>query len=142
MLENTPLFYVDDDADDLEMFFEVASSMGIETKLFDRGDKLLKTLLNLPPKPCVVFVDLNMSVISGFEVMEEIKANDFLTDIPIIVFSTANDRYTLEKCRKLGADYYITKPTEIKQLKNALRYVLTINWKEHDSSVNFYHKFT
>ena len=35
MLEDKLVFYVDDDADDLEIFSEVASSIGVETKLFN-----------------------------------------------------------------------------------------------------------
>ena len=142
MLENKPLFYLDDDADDLEIFLQVATSLGIETKLFDRGDKLLKTLLNPPPKPSLIFVDLNMPLISGFEIMKQIKSNDFLTGIPVIAFSTANDLNTVEKCKKLGADYYITKPSQFNQLKNALQIVININWEEHDRAKNFYHKFS
>ncbi len=140
MLENKPLFYVDDDADDLEIFHEVAQSMGIETQLFDRGDELLHTLLNPPPKPLVVFVDLNMPRISGFEVMKQIKANDFLTDIPVVAYSTATDSGTIDECKKMGADYFITKPSSIEVLKNALTYVLAIDWQEHDRTKDFCYK--
>ena len=57
MSENKPLFYVDDDEDDLEFFLEVACSIGIEAKLFNRGDKLLFSLLNPPPNPSLIFID-------------------------------------------------------------------------------------
>lgn len=141
MLESKPIFYVDDDVDDLEIFFEVATSLGIEAKIFNRGDELLHTLLNPPPKPLVVFVDLNMPRISGFEVMQQIKNNDFLSDIPVIVFSTAHDCVTVEKCKKLGANYYIKKPSLIGDLKRTLQHVVATDWNEHDSSKNFFHKF-
>ncbi|HEY0091609.1 MAG TPA: response regulator [Flavobacterium sp.] len=134
-----PIFYVDDDTDDLELFLEVSRTLELEVLLFSRGDKMLKTLLNPPPKPSIVFVDLNMPEISGYEVIENIKTSEFLNDIPIVVLSTASDSGSVFKSRKSGASYYIKKPTSVNQLEQAIKHVMGIDWNKHDCNKHFVH---
>ena len=139
---NKPLFYVDDDPDDLEIFIDVAQTLGIEAYVFSKGDKLLKAILNPPPQPAIVFVDLNMPEITGFEVISHIKDLEDYNHIPIVILSTANDALSIKKSRSLGASYYITKPTSMAALKNALKHVVSMDWEAHDPSTNFVHPFS
>jgi len=128
---NTAVFYVDDDSDDLDLFLEVAQSLGIDALLYTEGDKMLKALLNPPPKPSVVFVDLNMPKISGYDVIQRVKEMDSLQNVPIVVLSTASDAHSMEKSKKVGARYYIKKPTTVSALKKAIEHVTNIDWLNH-----------
>jgi CheY-like chemotaxis protein len=139
MAASLPIFYVDDDTDDLEMFLDAAADLGLETILFSEPDKMLKALYNPPPKPAVIFVDLNMPQMSGLELIDEIKTTDFLVDIPIVVLSTAADKANVIKSRQLGASYYVQKPVSLAALKKAVLYVATIDWSSHNPDENFLH---
>ena len=121
------LFYTDDDADDLMIFEVAATAAGAETCLFEDGDLLLRNLNDLP-LPDIVFVDLNMPKKSGYEIISEMKSSDRLKGIPIVILSTASDAQNIQKCKKVGANYYITKPTSMDQLKSAIAHAMKIDW--------------
>jgi CheY-like chemotaxis protein len=52
----------------------------------------------------------------GREALQRIKADNALSKIPVIIFSTSNIEQDIENSYKLGANSYITKPSEFLQL--------------------------
>jgi CheY-like chemotaxis protein len=124
----TTLFYADDDIDDLDFFKEVAGEINKPVSLFEQGDKLLETLHNPPPKASVIFLDLNMPVKSGFEVLKEIRSSPVVNTIPVIILSTSTNPADIELCKNLGANLYIRKPTNVGGLRKAINYVLSVDW--------------
>jgi CheY-like chemotaxis protein len=138
---NTNLFYVDDDQDDLEFFQEAMESIGEQATLFTVGDDMIKAMHSPPPAPSVVFLDLNMPIKSGFELVEEIKASKAFSHLPLIIYSTANDQATIDRCNKLGASLYVPKPTSIKELQDVLKYIINIDWETwKPTPANFLYK--
>lgn len=124
------IFYTDDDAEDLEFFTEVTSAMGEHLNLVtqNNGKKLLHDLENPPPNPHIVFLDLNMPGFSGFDVLKQLRSSDDYKNLPIVIFSTSRDEQTIEKSRKLGASYYVPKPTDFSLLRKSIQHALDINW--------------
>lgn len=127
--QQTTIFYADDDIDDLDFFKEVTTEINEPVSLFDEGDKLLHTLHNPPPKASVIFLDLNMPVKSGFDILQEIKANPSMENIPVIIFTTSINPKDIEMSKKLGADLYIRKPASMSALRKAIDHVLSIDWE-------------
>ncbi|KUJ60853.1 histidine kinase [Flavobacteriaceae bacterium CRH] len=126
------IFYTDDDEDDLSIFTDAVESLPkkIELKTYNGGEKLLNAIYNPPPTPSVVFLDLNMPGKNGFDVLKELQDSEEKKDIPIIIFSTSSEPGIIEKCRTLGADYFITKPVLMKDIVKSIEHALAINWKE------------
>lgn len=60
-------------------------------------------------KPALVLLDLLLPGVNGFEVLEQLKANPELKQIPIIVFSNLGQHEDIEKAQKLGADDFLIK---------------------------------
>jgi len=60
----------------------------------------------------LVFLDLNMPDIGGFEVLEFVRGQDALRDIPIIVVTTRGDEGSRERALATGATRFMTKPFE------------------------------
>jgi CheY-like chemotaxis protein len=138
----TTIFYADDDTDDLDFFKEVTKEMDEPVSLFDHSEQLLQTLRNPPPKASVIFLDLNMPVKSGFEVLYEIKSTPSIRHIPIIILTTSSNPTDISKCRKLGANLYIKKPTTVNALKKAVHFVLETNWEKFiPSDKEFVYKY-
>ena len=125
----TSLFYVDDDIDDLEFFQEAIEILGEQVILFHNANDLLFSLNDSSIAPSMVFLDLNMRTKNGVGVLEEIKSSEHFRKFPILVYSTASDSATVDRCRKLGASLYIRKPTSLPALKQVLRQVLAIDWE-------------
>lgn len=128
------IFYVDDDVDDLDFFKEVINEINEPVTLFEEGEKLLYSLHNPPPKASLIFLDLNMPIKSGFDILREIKATPDINTIPVIIFTTSNNPKDIELSRKLGANLYIRKPASISALKKAIIYVLSVDWDNFNPS--------
>jgi len=60
-------------------------------------------------KPDLILLDIVMPNKNGFEVMEEIQADETLKDIPIIVISNSGQPVEIDKAKKLGARDWLIK---------------------------------
>jgi two-component system, chemotaxis family, chemotaxis protein CheY len=58
----------------------------------------------------LVLLDLNMPDLGGIEVVEFVRAQDRLRNLPIIIVTTRGDDASREKALKAGATRYVTKP--------------------------------
>ena len=125
------LFYVDDDSDDLTIFLYAAKSLDIEIRLFSSGEHLIRHLEEFAQVPSVIFVDLNMPKISGYDVIQVVTKNKMLKNIPTIAFSTSADKVSVSKAKSAGATCYIVKPHTITNLKKSLQYVISNDWASH-----------
>lgn len=130
MKKEFTIFYTDDDLDDLDFFTEVVESMknGVELVTQNNGKKLLDALHNPPPSPSIVFLDLNMPGINGFDVLTEIRKSHNLKDIPVIILTTSNDDKIIGRSLDLGANFYITKPNDFVSLRKSIEHSININW--------------
>ena len=72
-------------------------------------------------QPDLILLDMMMPVLDGFAVLSEIKGDNSLRDIPVIIVSAADDSKSIVKGIKQGADDYITKPIDTDHLKKKLR---------------------
>jgi two-component system chemotaxis response regulator CheY len=72
----------------------------------------------------LMFLDLNMPDIGGFEVLEFVRGQDALSEIPIIVVTTRGDESSRGKALAAGASRFMTKPFEPAQILAELRAVL------------------
>lgn len=62
--------------------------------------------------PDLVLLDLNLPKRSGFDVLQEIKNNDGLKHIPVVVLTTSSSRQDIEKSYAMNANSLVTKPIE------------------------------
>ena len=76
-------------------------------------------------KPDLIFLDIMMPGIDGFEVLKRIKADKEIASIPVIMLTgRAEEEYKL-KAAGLGNDEYIEKPVEVEQLRFTIEEVLS-----------------
>lgn len=124
------VFYTDDDQDDLEFFREVILliSDNVTVVTQNNGDQLINALENPPPHPHVVFLDINMPGMNGFETLKKLRASEKFSDVPVVMFSTSGDDKTIQKSRELGASFYVQKSGVFDQLKKSIEHTLTIDW--------------
>ncbi|HEY9712961.1 MAG TPA: response regulator, partial [Chroococcales cyanobacterium] len=66
-------------------------------------------------RPSLIFLDLNMPKKDGREVLEEIKNDDDLKDIPVVILTTSRDEEDIAKSYKAHANCYVSKPVDMKQ---------------------------
>ena len=73
------------------------------------------------PRPDLILLDLNLPKKDGREVLQEIKADDDLRIIPVVVFTSSEAEEDILKSYDLHANCYITKPVEFDRLAEVLR---------------------
>lgn len=126
---NTNLvYYLDDDADDLTFFAEALTGLGWEAVLFETAEALFEALQNLS-LPSMVFLDINMPRKDGFTILKEIRENERWAQLPVVMFSTSTADISADRCFQLGASYYLSKPTCLKVLREAITGILKTDWQ-------------
>jgi len=75
-------------------------------------------------KPDLVILDLMISKIDGYKVLERAKADPKTKDIPVIVLTARTQNKDMEQARALGADSFMTKPFEPNQLLSEIKKLL------------------
>lgn len=121
------LFLIDDDQDDREIFEEAIKSChpSIEIAFACDGVEALEILHSASENPDVIFLDYNMPRMNGVECLKELKSHHKTKDIPTIMYTTSGDREHEKVVLLLGADYYMQKTANFKQLCDELDRVLT-----------------
>lgn len=69
----------------------------------------------------LVLLDLNLPDMSGINILEQIKSNEYTRRLPVVVLTTTDDETEIQKCYDLGANVYITKPVDYEGFANAIK---------------------
>jgi len=118
------ILLIDDDEDEQFFFMEALKEINDSIKFFfaadsNEGIKMLEFLL-----PDIVFIDVNMPVISGLECLELIRNNKNIKKINTVIYSTGVDDKMCDKARKKGATACIKKQGSIHDLANVIKSLL------------------
>jgi len=68
----------------------------------------------------VVLLDLNMPGLSGYQVLQRLKANDRTRSIPVVILTTTDDSAEIKRCYDLGCNAYVTKPVDYEQFSEMI----------------------
>ena len=116
---------VDDDSDDSDLIFEVLSEIDSSVKYtyaMDGPEAL--TLLEEKYIPSIIFLDINMPGMNGWQCLAKLKANDRFKNIPVVMYSTSSYQHEIAKAFELGALAFFTKPNHYSLLKKNIKVVL------------------
>jgi len=115
-------FLVDDDMDDTSIFKEVLNEVNPSINLIctTNGHEALTALKNKDNLPDIIFLDLNMPRMDGKECLAFLKKDEYLQHIPVIMYTTSCQSKDIEETMLKGAICFITKPSNIKELRNIL----------------------
>ncbi|SEA30592.1 Response regulator receiver domain-containing protein [Flavobacterium gillisiae] len=133
------ILIADDDEDDRTFFSEAMMELKMNNKLtlFNDGKDLMDYLSNPDIiMPHILFLDLNMPYMSGFECLKVIRADVRFKDVSIAIYSTSSSEKDIEETFVEGANIYIKKPNDFAKLKKVIKDVLNINWQFHSSGLN------
>ena len=113
----------DDDADDTELFCEALEEIdpSIICHCATDGKKVLEILQNETlKKPHVIFLDINMPGMNGWECLKLLKDSVTFKHIPVLIYSTSNHPKEADHALDMGALCFFTKPTYFHELKEIL----------------------
>lgn len=124
----------DDDQDERFFFADAVQDIHLNfpVEFCQNGFELLKRLYDSTLFiPDIIFLDLNMPVMSGFETLKQIREDILFKHIPVIaIYSTSASEEGVKNTFRLGANAYIVKPTDFNDLKKLVKKVIQMDWKE------------
>lgn len=121
------ILIVDDSIITSEMIEKVIKLSGfpVDKLFFAKNGKIAEDILKKNSID-IIFTDLIMPVMDGFSLIEKIKKDPKLSDIPIIIISSMGKEEYILKGLKLGAKNYIKKPFKPEQIKEIIQKTLGV----------------
>jgi CheY-like chemotaxis protein len=118
------ILLADDDEDDRQFFRDALREVSdtIHLEMAGNGIELIERLNR--SRPDLVFLDLNMPRKNGYECLAEIRKQETLRDLPIVVISTSIQQDAVNRVYRQGASLYVVKPNDYRQLKKIIDEVL------------------
>jgi len=86
--------------------------------LYREGEYQDKTL---SPRPSLIILDLNLPGTDGREVLAQIKQNQKLQTIPVVIFSTSSSTQDVDACYRHGISGYLVKPMNTNRLNQIVQ---------------------
>jgi len=128
------IFLIDDDEDD-HFLFKVAlefinPALLCETAI--NGKIGLQQLKNSDVLPDIIFIDLNMPIMSGFDFLLQIKKEEKLSHLPVGIFSTSSLMQDNEMAEEFGARFFLTKPNDFQALRKKVQQILSAEFSTDD----------
>ncbi|HEX7902604.1 MAG TPA: response regulator [Chitinophagaceae bacterium] len=122
MLSPLKILIVDDDQDDQAFLLEAINELypSSQCNVVDNGGEALQYIEKNPPPPSLVFLDLNMPVVNGFEFLRDFKKKEDYKNSVVIIYTTSSHARDKEISKDLGAAEYITKISDYTKLKTVL----------------------
>lgn len=128
MSQQPEILLVEDDDDDLELTLralrkhDLAHRVAVVRDGAEALDYLFGTGAyeyradELPPR--VVFLDLNMPRVNGFEVLHRMRTDERTKNIPVVVLTSSSDRRDLGDSYKSGTNSYVVKPLDSSEFES------------------------
>jgi CheY-like chemotaxis protein len=126
----SPILLVEDSPEDYETTRRAFRRAQFENPLYRcaSGDEALDFLHRrgpyaapaAAPRPGIILLDLNLPGTDGRAVLAEIKADERLREIPVVVLTTSADERDVQACYRAGAASYIQKPVDAAAFMRAI----------------------
>ena len=126
-----PIVMADDDEEDCMLAREALeeAKLSNEFHVVSDGEELLQFLRNEGPygniakyrRPGLILLDLNMPKVDGRQALAEIRGDEKLKDIPVVVMTTSQAEEDVIRSYATGANSYITKPVSFEGLVEVMR---------------------
>ena len=118
----TDLVMIEDNLNDAELIIRALKKIdgisnivhlldGVEALnyFFPDGEEASDSVGRLPK---VIFLDLKLPIIDGFEILKSLKSNEKTRLIPVVILSSSGEQSDIVKCFKFGVNSYIVKPVD------------------------------
>ena len=116
---------IEDEPDTAEMYAEMMRICGYQVEIFFGGKSAVANIAD--QKPAAVVLDIMMPDFSGLDVLNFMKADRNLSEIPVIIVSAKTLPDEIHEGLKAGANAYLTKPVAFTDLKKTIEEVVQIS---------------
>jgi PAS domain S-box-containing protein len=121
------ILIADDKSDNVQLLVDSLKPVGFEIAIATNGAEAIKIIENFVPD--IIFMDLLMPVMDGYEATKNIRNNMRFKNIPIIAVSASVGSKTKVQIVKSGFDGFLIKPIQIDDLFTTIQEKLNIQWQ-------------
>lgn len=125
------LLIAEDSDEDFEVLQLLIRQMEVQNPIYrcTNGDRVLDFLYQEgdfgdpenAPRPAIILLDLNLPGVDGRELLEQLKQDQDLKEIPIVVFTTSSNPRDIKFCYQNGANGYLIKPVDSEELEKTVQ---------------------
>ena len=122
------ILLVEDNPGDVDLTKEALAGAKVLNRLHvaEDGEQALDFLFRRgpyadAPRPDLILLDLNLPKKDGREVLKDIRANEDLTEIPVVILTTSEADEDVARAYRLHANCYITKPVNFTQFLKVIQ---------------------
>ena len=124
------ILMVEDDSKDVELTLTALEEYNLanEVLVTRDGEEALDYLncrgkfsMRTRENPAVILLDLKLPKVDGLEVLKQVKADENLRYIPVVVLTSSHEEKDLVTSYKLGVNAYVVKPVDFHQFVNAIK---------------------
>lgn len=125
------ILLAEDDEDDRLFFREAVTKSEDPATLIEveDGQMLIEHLQRTADFPDVIVLDMNMPYLNGIECLQQIRKDERLADLPVVILSTSGSDTDIKRSFQAGANSYIFKPTTISELQRIIKLLIHRDWK-------------
>ncbi|MEQ8995468.1 MAG: response regulator [Coleofasciculus sp. B1-GNL1-01] len=122
------ILLIEDDPGDADLTEAALKKSPVKSSLtvISDGEEALAYLrqegdYNQATHPNLILLDLNLPGLHGREVLHQIKTDERLKHIPVVILTTSDDESEVFRSYKLGANCYVSKPIGLKQFTSVVQ---------------------
>ncbi|HCC70097.1 MAG TPA: hypothetical protein DEQ09_02960 [Bacteroidales bacterium] len=122
-MSNKDILVIDDSNTNLVLLESLFKSNGYRVSSSTNGREGLESVSkNIPD---LIYLDLKMPEVDGFDFIKELRKNKDYKDIPVVILSAISDRETIIRSIELGVVEYLTKPLDIEKIIQLTKNILS-----------------
>jgi len=118
-----PLLVIENSDEDLAVLLRALREIGFTRPVlhYSNAERALELLKTGSVSPAIVLLDLNLEGLDGRGFLKQLKADQNLESIPVVIFSTSNNPNDVDFCYRNGASGFFIKVMDLQQQTNSLR---------------------
>jgi DNA-binding response OmpR family regulator len=120
--ERKKILYAEDQESIARLVEYKLAKDGFDLILMKSGEKVVETIIE--EKPALILLDLMLPIKDGLSILEELKTNDEVKNIPVIILSVQGEENKILHALNSGAADYIQKPFSTSELTTRIRKAL------------------
>ncbi|MBN1329459.1 MAG: response regulator [Candidatus Heimdallarchaeota archaeon] len=145
-ISNKKILLIEDSEKDSELILLILSEMDLAHHIIvlNDGVEALDYLLKkgqfsqeINDLPNLIILDLKMPKIDGFEVLKEIKQNQTLRNIPVVIFSSSKQEIDIMHAYTDGANAYVVKSINFEEFSYAIKEIISFWLFVNVTSIDF-----
>lgn len=127
-MRNLNILLIEDDEIERMKFHRVLQKNELHCEIQEamNGEEAVQILSDETKAPDLILLDLNMPKMSGIEFLQNLKSDERLRYIPVVILTTSNNRNDLKRCYEEGIAGYIVKPLKyedyVEKIKSLVKY--------------------